>query len=191
MCQHIPPRAAELTAHVLAEPWLAEALRLVAASSLPNAWIGAGVLRDVVWGNQNGGFHPASVRDIDVVYFDPHDLSPHRDHAAEQELAQLGDFPWEAKNQGAVHLWYHHKFGGTPVPAFTTIHEAVATWPEFATSVAIQSTPTGIAVCAPHGLTDLLDGVWRRNPTRVSPKYSRIRLARQDVRRRWPGVTVR
>ncbi|WP_442934369.1 nucleotidyltransferase family protein [Micromonospora sp. CPCC 205546] len=27
-----------------------------------------------------------------------------------------------------------------------------------------------ITVCAPHGLDDLLDGVWRRNPTRVSPR---------------------
>jgi uncharacterized protein len=191
MCHQIPARAAELAERVLAEPWLVGALQAVARCTLPDAWIGAGVVRDVVWGQRCGGFRIDSVNDIDVVYLDPDNLTPQRDHDAERELAGLGEYPWEAKNQAAVHLWYHHKFGGAPVPAFRSIHEAVATWPEFATSVAIRLAPNGLEVCAPHGLGDLLDGVWRRNPTRVSLEYSRTRLARQNVARRWPGVTVR
>ncbi|MEU2661488.1 nucleotidyltransferase family protein [Micromonospora sp. NPDC007220] len=47
-----------------------------------------------------------------------------------------------------------------------------------------------ITVYAPHGLDDLLDGVWRRNPTRVSPETSRQRLARHRLAERWPGVRV-
>jgi len=47
-----------------------------------------------------------------------------------------------------------------------------------------------IEVCAPHGLDDLLDGTWRRNPRRVSVQQSRARLARHDPARRWPGVRV-
>ena len=191
MCQEVPDRAGELARWVLAEPWLVEALHAVEASSLPDAWVGAGVVRDVVWGRRSGGFRRETVNDIDVVYFDPEDLTPQRDRDAERELAGLGEFPWEAKNQAAVHTWYHRKFGGDPVPAFGSIHDAVATWPEFATSVAVRRAPTGIEVCAPHGLADLLDGVWRRNPARVSPEFSRARLARQKVSERWPGVRVR
>lgn len=181
---------AELTGHVLAEPWLVEALDAVAASSLPDAWVGAGVLRDVVWGRRNGGFRPETVKDIDVVFLDPHDRGEERERAAEHELAALADRPWEVTNQAAVHLWYHRVFGGAPVPAFTSIHDAVATWPEFATSVAIRRSAGALEVCAPHGLADLLGGVWRRNPTRVGVAFSRARLERQRVRQRWPSVTV-
>jgi uncharacterized protein len=185
-----PDLAERLRAHLLAEPWLRRALAAVADSGLPDAWIGAGVLRDVVWGHRSGGFDPAAVRDIDVAFFDPHDLSRERDRAAERRLAELApDLPWEAKNQAAVHTWYHRRFGGPPVAAFRSVHEAVATWPETATCVAVRLAPGGgLDVCAPAGLADLLDGVWRRNPVRVTPEESRARLAR--IAARWPGMTV-
>jgi uncharacterized protein len=48
----------------------------------------------------------------------------------------------------------------------------------------------GIEVCAPLGLDDLLGGVWRPNPVRVTPAISMARLARQRVRDRWPRVVV-
>lgn len=190
-CPNVDIDAAHrLFERIVAEPWLTEALDAVAASSLPEAWVGAGVVRDVVWGQLHGGFDPRTVRDIDVVFFDPGDFSEDRERAAERELAALAPRPWEATNQAGVHTWYHRAFGGDPVPPFGTIHDAVATWPEFATSVAVRGTPEGLDVCAPHGLDDLLTGVWRRNPTRVSPEYSRARLARQRVSERWPAVIV-
>ena len=34
---------------VLDSPWLVAVLRAVRTSSLPDAWVGAGVLRDLVW----------------------------------------------------------------------------------------------------------------------------------------------
>lgn len=138
----------------------------------------------------NGGFSAEDVHDIDVAFFDPGDLSAQRDDAARQTLSALLDRPWEATNQAAVHTWFSEYFGGPTVAAFTSIHDAVATWPETATCVAIRTTPIGLDVCAPHGLADLLDGVWRRNPARVSTDNSAVRLARHRVADRWPSVTV-
>lgn len=183
-------RVDELLDHVTREPWLLDALRAVAASGLPDAWVGAGVIRDVVWGRTNGGFDPAVVKDVDVVFFDPADLGEQRDEGATRLLATLLDRPWEATNQAGVHTWYHEYFGGRPVAAFTRVHDAVATWPETATCVALRHTRHGVEVCAPHGLDDLLDGVWRRNPVRVDVERSRARLARHRVAERWPTVTV-
>lgn len=183
-------RVDELLDRVRAEPWLLRALDVVADSGLPDAWIGAGVIRDVVWGQLNGGFSAEDVHDIDVAFFDPGDLSAQRDDAARQTLSALLDRPWEATNQAAVHTWFSEYFGGPTVAAFTSIHDAVATWPETATCVAIRTTPIGLDVCAPHGLADLLDGVWRRNPARVSMDNSAVRLARHRVTERWPSVTV-
>lgn len=183
-------RADELIDRVKYEPWLMQALDAVAASGLPDAWIGAGVIRDVVWGQLHGGFDVAAVSDIDVAFFDRADLSRRRDRSAGESLAALLDRPWEATNQAAVHTWYPEYFGGPAVPAFTCVHDAVGTWPETATCVAVRKTPAGMDVCAPFGLADLLDGVWRRNPARVSVEISAARLARQRVAQRWPNVTV-
>jgi len=182
--------AARLSELLLGEPWFAEALSAVAASGLPDAWIGAGAVRDVVWGQLFGEFSPGSLRDVDVAYFDPADLSADREVNAQETLAMLADLPWEATNQAAVHTWYHRYFGGAPVEPFSCVHDAIATWPETATCVAVRRGPGGVEVCAPHGLADLLGGVWRVNPVRVTPAISRARLERQRVHLRWPGVTV-
>jgi hypothetical protein len=134
--------AGRLADLVSAEPWLLRALDAVAASGLPEAWIGAGVIRDVIWGRRRDGFDPADVRDIDVAFFDPEDLSGERDQEAQRVLARLDELPWEATNQAAVHTWFHEYFGGSPVPPFGCVHDAVATWPETATCVAIRRQPS-------------------------------------------------
>ena len=191
VCPGLEPGAAARLARLLrVEPWMMRALNAVAGSGLPDAWIGAGAIRDLVWGACHGGFDPARVRDVDVAYFDPANLSMERDLEAQRVLAGLADLPWEATNQAAVHTWYHRYFGGAPVEPFGCVHDAVATWPETATCVAVRLMPDGIEACAPHGLADLLNGIWRTNPVRVTPAISMARLARQRVRDRWPSVTI-
>jgi uncharacterized protein len=182
--------AARLTGMLTSQPWIVGALEAVAASGLPDAWIGAGAIRDVVWGQLYGRFVPDAVRDIDVAYFDSANLGPERDQAAQDILGELADLPWEATNQAAVHTWYHQYFGGAPVAPFSSVHDAIATWPETATCVAVRKAAEGIEVCAPLGLDDLLGGVWRPNPVRVTPAVSMARLERQRVPARWPHVTV-
>lgn len=182
----------ELREIVLASPWLVAVLRTVRDSRLPDAWVGAGVLRDLVWDGRTDGFDPERVRDVDVAYFDPGDLRRARDDAADAELrGRAPGVPWEAKNQAAVHLWYAAHFDGTPYPPARSIEDAIARWPETATSVAVRlDADDSLHVIAPCGLTDLLRGVWRRNPAQVSVERSRMRLARHRVRERWPWVQV-
>ena len=178
---------------IQATPWITAVLSVVRQSALPDAWVGAGVLRDLVWGERFGtGFNPGDLHDIDVVFFDPTDLTREYDRRATTRLEALRPgLPWEAHNQAAVHTWYADRFGGDQVPPFHSITEAVATWPETATAVAVRlDTADTVRVCAPFGLDDLLNGVWRRNPARASLDVSWSRLARHRPDRRWPGVQV-
>lgn len=173
--------------------WLMRVLATVRAAGLPDAWVGAGAVRDVVWGRLYGpGFDPADVNDVDVVFFDPDELSRDRDERATKALADARpDVVWQARNQAAVHTWYHRRFGGAPVRPFASIAEAVATFPETAVAVAVRLDPDGrLDVCAPLGLTDLMAGVWRRNPRRAGLDVSLARLARHRPAQRWPGVRV-
>ncbi|MGH3010225.1 MAG: nucleotidyltransferase family protein [Gaiellaceae bacterium] len=97
---------------------------------------------------------------------------------------------WDAKNQAAVHTWYTAKFG-YPVEPLTSIEDAVATWPETATAVAVRLLPDdSLRVVAPLGLGDLLGMVLRRNPRRVTAEDFRQRLERKRPFERWPRVTI-
>lgn len=174
-------------------PWLMRALATVRAVDLPDAWVGGGAVRDLVWGRLYGsGFEPGDLRDVDVAFFDPGDLSRDRDERATRSLRTAwAQVPWQARNQAAVHTWYADRFGGGPVEPFASVEEAVATWPETATAVAVRLDDAGrVGVCAPLGLTDLLAGVWRRNPRRVTTDVSVERLERHHPARRWPAVRV-
>jgi hypothetical protein len=188
------PGGAQLDTVIRGCSWMMSVLATVRESELPDAWVGAGTLRDLVWGELFGsGFDPALVHDVDVAFFDPGDVTRAGDERATRRLCELrADVPWEATNQAAVHLWFSDVFdGGSPVEPLTSIEDAVGTWPESVTSVAVRLACSGdLQLCAPLGLRDMLAGVWRRNARRVSVTQSRARLDRHRPAARWPGVQV-
>lgn len=58
-----------LTDLVRSNQWMVRVLRTVREAQIPDGWVGAGVLRDLVWGERYGsGFSPDQVRDVDVAY---------------------------------------------------------------------------------------------------------------------------
>lgn len=176
-----------------ASDWFMKVLACVRDERVRDAWVGAGVIRDLVWGELYGsGFRPAEVHDVDVPFFDPADLSSDYDERVTSRLKKRRpDVPWQARNQAAVHTWYANRFGGDPPAPLTSIEDAISTWPETATAVAVRlGDDDAIETCAPFGVTDLMRGVWRRNPRRVSLDESLARLRRHDPGHRWPRVRV-
>src|SRR5919205_3518105 len=84
--------------------WLMSVLHAARAVDLPDWFVGAGAIRSTVWDYLHGYTVPTPLADVDVVFFDPHDLTPAHDAAADAALhAQLPDVPWQAKNQAPVH----------------------------------------------------------------------------------------
>jgi hypothetical protein len=184
-------RRSELGDLIAASPWHMRVLQLVAGLDAPDCWVGAGALRDLVWDERFGtGFDPANVKDVDVVFFDAEDTRPEREEDLRTRLvAAAPEIPWEVVNQAAVHTWYEGRFG-VRVPPLTSTLDGVATWPEYATCVAARLDDDGVALLAPHGLDDLLDGIWRRNPRRVTADEAAARLARKQPKKRWPRLRV-
>jgi hypothetical protein len=157
----------------------------------PDWWIGAGVIRDLVWDELHGGFDHTKEKDVDLAFFDPTDLSPDRDLEVEAALRRcLPTVPRQARNQAAVHTWYERRFG-FPVEPLESSADAVATWPETATAVAVRlDTNDDLHITAPCGLHDLLKGVCRRNPRRVSVDEYHRRLEAKQIATRWPRVLI-
>ncbi|MDO8042021.1 nucleotidyltransferase family protein [Janthinobacterium sp. SUN137] len=183
--------AARLRAIAGATPWCMQVLHAVAQLGLPHCCIGAGAVRNLVWDALHGYAQASALSDVDVAYFDAHNLQPRREVELRQRLETvLPGVPWEVCNQARVHLWFEDAFGYA-VPPLLSLDDAIATWPEFATSVGISLQPDGgIGIIAPHGLDDLFDMVVRRNPARISLDGYAQRLASKDYAARWPRVTI-
>lgn len=174
-----------------ASPWFMDALRAARSLALPDWCIGAGAVRNLVWDALHDKASPSRLADMDLAYFDASDLSPARDRALQQKLQSLHPSqPWEVTNQAGVHLWFEAHFGH-PVQPLLSLDDAVASWPEYATSVGLSLGSEGaLKVIAPHGLSDLFGMVVRRNPARVSLDTYRQRVAQKRYAERWPRVRV-
>jgi hypothetical protein len=171
-------------------PRFMEILRVARAVDAPSWAVGSGIIRDLVWDALHGAGGALKFKDIDLVFFNPRDLSPEGESRVEAQLKARLDLPWEAKNQARVHLWYESKFGFSVEP-LTSIEDAVATWPETAVCVAVRlDRDDAIHVIAPFGLNDLFGLVLRRNPRRISREGFLRRAAAKDLSGRWPMVRV-
>ncbi len=171
--------------------WFMSALHAARQLKLKSWCIGAGAIRNLVWDALHEFATPTKLADIDLAYFDESCLTPEHDAKLQQRLIEiLPGIPWEVTNQAAVHHWFEDYFGHT-VPALHSLEEAVASWPEYATSVGITlEQDNTISVIAPHGLKDLFAMVVRRNPTRASITTYQKRLAQKQYAERWPKVSV-
>ncbi|WP_100227828.1 nucleotidyltransferase family protein [Cupriavidus basilensis] len=170
--------------------WFRPALVAVRSLNLPSWCIGAGAVRNLVWDSLHDFQAPSALSDIDVAHFDASDLSAERDAEIQRRLTNIHPSPWEVTNQAAVHTWFEATFGHSVVP-LDSLEDAVASWPEFATSVGLTlRDDDSIDVIAPHGLDDLFSMVVRRNPTRVSVDTYRRRIEQKQYQRRWPRATV-
>ena len=171
--------------------WLHRALVAARSLQLRDWCIGGGAVRNAVWDALAGYGEPTIPTDIDVAYFDAGDVSQEHDDMLQRELAlREPDHPWEVTNQAGVHLWFEQIFGYSVEPLLS-LEEAVATWPETATSVAVTLTAEGeLHVIAPLGLSDLFGMVVRRNPRRVSIDTYRKRTAEKRYAERWSRVRI-
>jgi uncharacterized protein len=181
--------AARLEEIVRATPWLMGALEAARDVDAPDWLLGAGAIRTAVWDHLHGT--TSLPNDVDLVFFDPADLTPARDEEVERRLlARAPGLDWDAKNQAAVHLWFPRRFGYAVEPLRSSA-EAVATWPETAAAVALRlDARDGLAIVAPFGLADLLGLVHRRNPARVTVAEYERRLRDKRIAERWPRATI-
>ncbi|HZH10420.1 MAG TPA: nucleotidyltransferase family protein [Microvirga sp.] len=101
---------------------------------LPDAWIGAGFIRNSVWDALHGhDVDAARPNDVDVIFFDPTETSKDRDEALEGKLKTVApSIPWQVTNQARM----HHRNGEAP---YGNTQDAIACWPETATAIAART----------------------------------------------------
>ena len=153
---------------------------------LPDGWLVAGCLFQTVWNRISGQPSTNGIKDYDIFYFDPDDLSEEAEKKAQRKAESLfGDLPitLEVCNQARVHLWYQTHFGH-PCPRLRSSKEGIDRFLIPATCVGINASD----VYAPNGYELLYEGRLTMNPlTPHRPLYERKVMS---YRSRWPWLTM-
>lgn len=166
-----------------------QALRAARELGLRDWAIGAGSLRNLVWDALHGHAPDRLPADVDLVFFDPEESRSDAELQAQLKLRCPG-LPWEVINQARVHEWFEAEFGHAVAPLLS-LDDAVASWPEFCTAVAVRLEPDdALTLVSPLGLDDLFACRVRRNPRRVSIETYLQRCQTKRYAERWPQVSV-
>ena len=171
---------ADIVSLIAGCPRLMRQLEAVQSLELPDCWIGAGAIRNPVWDRLHGASSDEEA-DVDVVYFDPSDLSLCREPHLEAQLRDMiPDADWQVRNQARMHE-------GNGDPAYRDTADALRHWPETATAIAARLQHGNVELLAPLGLDDLLGMVVRPTPAfRRKTQIYAERQAAKNWRARWP-----
>ncbi len=175
---------------VRASPLLGPVLDRWADIGLPDGWLVAGAVAQTVWNARLGLPPDHGLRDIDIIYHDPDDLTAasEADHAA-RVSALFGDSAahFDVKNEARVHCWYEAKFG-YPIPPYPSARAAIATFPTTATTVGIRPSGGDIELVSTHGLSDLCNLTVRPNRVQITRPIYEAKVARW--RTLWPTLNI-
>lgn len=153
---------------------------------LPGSWLVAGCLFQTVW-NVRAGLAPGSgIKDYDIFYYDPSDLTETAE-AEVQELAEslLNDLgvTVDVANQARVHLWYPAHFG-RPYAALASAEHAINRFLVRETCIGVRPQQC----YAPHGLSGLYSGTLTPNPETPYPELFAKKVASYKARWSWLKV---
>jgi len=180
-----------LTVILRSAPMLMRVLSVARHLCLPDWLVFSGAVYQPVLNQLTGRPLDYGIKDYDLAYFDPSDLSYEAENAVIRRVKAAFDEPLramvEVRNQARVHLWFEAKFGEPYAPLSCTA-EALERFASatFAVGVRLESDDR-LHIEAPFGLADLFALRVVPNPYRKTVGFDR---ASADVRRRWPEVGI-
>lgn len=184
----MPLTADSFVAAALTNPVNVALLERLRPLALPDCWLVAGCLFQTYWNLRTGRPAAENIKDYDVFYHDPADLSYEAEDAVIRRVsaltADLG-VEVELRNQARVHLWYEKRFG-RPRPPIASSREAIGQYLIACTCVGIRVADR--AFHCDYGLDELAVGLLRPNPRNDEPDLFAAKAA--SYRARWPWLTV-
>ncbi|EGQ8527985.1 TPA: nucleotidyltransferase family protein [Vibrio parahaemolyticus] len=156
-----------------------KALDCVAKLDLPQCYIAAGFVRNLVWDSLHGFKIPTPLNDIDVIYFDPNEQPNSYLHYESVLTEQMPDLNWQVRNQATM----HSRNGDLP---YTSSLDAMSYWPEQETAIGIrQISPDCYECISAFEFESLFDLCVTYNPKRSLETFEN-RVNSKGWLARWP-----
>lgn len=174
----------QFVSDVLSNPNNAHILSRWDELCLPDGWLVAGCLFQTVWNRISNQASDAGIKDYDIFYYDPTDLSAEAEQAVQQRaqglFSDLG-ITLELCNQARVHQWYEAHFGH-PYPRLYSARQGIDRFLMPSTCVGINP----LEVYAPHGFDALYAGLLFMNP--LTPHRVLYEQKALSYQQRWPWL---
>lgn len=170
---------------LMSDPNRMEALTIAAELKLPGWCLAAGFVRNLVWDKLHDFSSNTALNDIDLIYFDPDDISDSRDYEIEQCLKEVSTFPWSVKNQARM----HERNRDCP---YTSTEDAMSFWVEVETAVGAALDDDGdVILVAPFGVKTLFGYTITLNPKRPKRMDFEARICAKRWLQTWPRLVVK
>ncbi len=166
------------------DPVRVEALNCVSQLGLPQCYIAAGFVRNLVWDSLHGFEVYTPLNDVDVIYFDPNESNPDSYLIYEAQLKNgMPQLNWQVRNQALMHV----RNGDSP---YTSSLDAMRYYPEKETAIAIRQTAQAEYECiAAFGFTSLFNFYVTHNPKRSRESFEN-RINSKGWQLRWPSLII-
>jgi len=161
-----------------------QALQCVQQLGLPQCYLAAGFVRNLVWDHLHHYSPSTPLSDVDVIYFDAHESST--DKYQEYELILHRCMPqlnWQVRNQAKMHVRNGDR-------AYKSTLDAISYWSEKETAIAVQALISGEIQCiAAFGVDSLFNLQISHNPKRAYDTFKN-RVDSKGWLAQWPNLTL-
>ncbi|MFM2614905.1 nucleotidyltransferase family protein [Vibrio campbellii] len=161
-----------------------KAMECARSLALPDCYIAAGFVRNLVWDHLHHKPQPTPLNDLDIVYFDPNEIDDKAALIYEAQLtAMMPEFNWQVRNQANMHL----RNGDKP---YQSTLDAMSYWPEKETAVAARLNEKNQIECiSAFGFESLFESQITYNPKRTLTLFQ-SRVESKNWLITWPQLQV-
>lgn len=166
------------------DPLRLQALDCVYQLDIPNCYLAAGFVRNLVWDHLHHKRKSTPLNDLDVIYFDKHERDANTYKNIESQLSYLmPELNWQVRNQAIM----HNRNGDKP---YTNLLDAMSYWPEKETAVAIKKLNNKEFKCiSAFGFDSLFELTVTYNPKRSITTFNQ-RVTSKAWLERWNKLII-
>lgn len=166
---------------IYADTFRMSLLTTIAALNLPDCYIAAGFVRNLVWDHLHG-FPSTPLNDVDVIYFSKSSIN---ESAALAELfAAHPNIKWQLKNQALMH-------NKNLDPPYQNTLDAMSYWPEIETAIGAQLNAGGeLIIASPFDTHSIFNGFITHNAKRDKSLFLN-RVTEKKWLETWPKLKIK
>lgn len=180
-----------LSSEAILKSWIQEddlrmcALQLAASFNLPDHYIAAGFVRNLIWDKLHGFDHTRALNDIDLIYFDKSKISKKYDEKIAFELNKVLPLNWSVKNQARMHVRNRDE-------PYRSSMDAMRYWPEIETAIGVRLNKDGLLqIETPFELESMFDLNITMNSFRPKPNIFAQRVREKRWCETWPKLAIK